>query len=174
MKIKVKYGPGDELHEIELRELNMMCHRGMFDIEIAEAPMRVVVIQSPDTIREGEQLEPHWAFWVFWEYMREPGGLEHLPKTLEDIRRSGTGFTHLAGLVNLFCKYTFEDNVLCHFRYPESHMHPDAQCAMGDLLIAMSKPWAAVMMHLVRGRRPALVLPIKDKTQEGEERDETS
>jgi hypothetical protein len=171
MKIMVRYGPDDEPKPVELRELNLMFHRGMFDVEIVstEDGRPVKVLQSPETVHEGEKIEPHWAFWVFWEALRA-GGIEHLPKTVEEIRRSGRGFTHLAGLVNLQCKYAFDQPwVFVHIRYPESHLHPDAQCALGDYLIAMSKPWKTVMDHVLNGRDPKVTIPLTYKDQRGQQ-----
>jgi len=166
MKILVKYGPDDpDTHELTLKQLNLMCHKGTHDVHIVgtEDGRRVVVVQSPDTVERIEAADGvHWAFWAFWEFTRAPGGLKHLPHTFEEIKRGGRGFKHLAGLVDLWCHYAFDERgVLVHFRYPESHLHPDAQCALGDLLLAMNTPWRCVVYHLTNGRKPMLAIPKK-------------
>ena len=160
------------MHEVELSQISLFCHKGQYDVEIVEAPKRVVVIKSPETIEEGTNLDPHWAFWAFWEIIRDPGGCANLPTTLEEIRMSGTGFKHLAGLVNLMCRYTFEEpDVMCQLRYPEAHLHPSVQAALADLLIAMRYPMRAIVFHLTQGRRPMLRLPAEliHTDEEGEQ-----
>lgn len=160
MKVKVKYGHDDPHdHEVDLKNINFFAHRGMRDVHIVEAPKPVVIIQSPATLEEGANLQPHWAFWVFWEILRDPGGVEHLPTTVEEIRRSGTGFTHLAGLVNMTVKAIFDDDVLPHLRYPEAHLHPSVQAALADMLVALRYPMRAIVLHLTHGRTPILALP---------------
>jgi hypothetical protein len=160
MKVKIKYGPDDEPHEVELNELTFFTHKGAYDVQIVESPQRVVIIQSPQTIEEGKTLDPHWAFWVFWEIIRDPGGVNQLPDALDAIRTSGTGFLHLAGLVNLACKTVFDHpDELPQFRYPESHLHPGVQCALADFFIALRHPWPSVLHHIIRGREPLVRLP---------------
>jgi hypothetical protein len=174
-RIKVKYGPDDpEVHELTLRSINIFAHRGERDVHVVESPKPVRVIQSPETLEEGRTMEtPHWAFWVFWEILRDPGGIEHLPKTIEEIKRSGTGFTHLAGLVNLFVKATFEDDVLPFLRYPEARLHPSAQAALADMVIAMQQPIRAVVFHLTNGRSPILALPKELIADEEDSQDDS-
>jgi len=172
-KIMVKYGPDDpDVHAVELKRINILAHRGERDVHIVEAPnhKRVVMVASPATIEEGKHLDPHWAFWAFWEHLREPGGVKNLPSTIEEIKRSGTGFTHLAGLVNIMTKLTFEEpDTLAHVRYPEAHLHPSVQVALADLFIALQFPIKTVVMHLTHGRKPILALPKELIADEEEE-----
>lgn len=168
MKVMVTYGPGEPV-EVELSELSIMAHKWQYDVNIVGSEKLVVVIQSPATLDEASGgFEPHWAFPAFWDVFRT-GGVRNLP-TIDEIGRSGTGFTHLAGLVNLALKAVFDDDALPHFRYPECHLHPSVQLALADFFIALRRPWLVVINHLASGGKLLKPIPIRYRNDKGEYR----
>ena len=61
--------------------------------------------------------------------------------------------------------------LLPHIRYPETHLHPSAQVALADLMLALEHPIRTVVLHLTNGRTPILALP-KEFLPDEEDSDE--
>jgi len=167
IKLRVRYGPGDKPKIVEGRPTTLFCHRGEHDVDIERVDgMPVVIISSPETLAEIDDpsCELHWAFNAFWHAASTGLRGQDLPNpNLEELRHGGSGFKHLAGLINLTLKAVIEREVTPHWCYPEAHLHPSVQCALADLVIALQQPLQTVMKFIEMGGQLDKPIPVKYK-----------
>ena len=127
---------GNESFEIEVRPITLIfkAPNVMHDVQ---TPSRIMInsLMTLDHVRTARVLhhktEELFKI-VFPDYHRQV--------TLENIRQDGSGMQHVLGLVNLSLTLV-ESGTAIGWRYPESYLHPAAQCNLADVLIWLMR-WA--------------------------------
>jgi hypothetical protein len=165
--LRVRYGPGDDPKVVESKPITIFAHSGARDVDAERVDGKpVVVISSPATLEEIDDpnCELHWAFNAFWHTANVGLHGQNLPKPdIEELRRCGSGFKHLAGLINLTLKAVIDQKVVPHWRYPEAHLHPSVQAALADVLIDLQRPLQTVIEFVKMGGRLGKPIPVKYK-----------
>ena len=166
--LRVRYGPDPvEPAIVKGKPITLFVHQGRHDV-VAERVdgTPVVVISSPDTLAEIDDpsCELHWAFNAFWHTANVGLHEQSLPEpNIEELHRCGSGFKHLAGLINLTLKAVIDQKVVPHWRYPEAHLHPSVAAALADVLIALQQPLQTVIEFVKMGGRLGKPIPVKYK-----------
>ena len=165
--LRVRYGPGDDPKVVEGKPITIFAHSGAHDVDAECVDGKpVVVISSPATLEEidDSNCELHWAFNAFWHSANVGLHGQSLPEPdIEELRRGGVGFKHLAGLINLTLKAVIDQKVIPHWRYPEAHLHPSVQAALADVMIDLQQPIQTVLKFIKMGGRLGKPIPVKYK-----------
>lgn len=129
---------GEQVMNLETRPITLIApSAAMASGPKIEYPDRFSI--SPEvTLYHAERvqkLDPD--FEKVWRLFHKSVGSAKIDKmpTADEIRKMGTGSTHLMGLIDLTLKIAVRKKVPVVWIYPESFMHPAWQVGLADLAI---------------------------------------
>lgn len=119
--------------EVAAKAVTIVCHNGPEDASIpGHVPVDAeVALYHAERVRVLHDLTRPFFAIVF------PGA----PRELFDVatrHRQGSGYRHLLGRIDLTLKF-IDTGVRFYWKYPESYLHPSAQCDLADLVLALSR-----------------------------------
>jgi hypothetical protein len=134
---------GEDLHDVEVKPLTIICHHGGLRIE----PTGTRRVVGPlETVEAAEKIEAeeyaqrlatggyHAAFKLVFEQGETPDAV--LPENIRDLRAAPLSVKHIVGMLILL-QDCARDGVQSYIRYPESYLHPKQQCGLADLFIRL-------------------------------------
>ena len=126
-------------HEmIDTKPLTLLCHKGDMSIKV---PGRLE-IGSPETLLKAWSLTQE----ELTHLTQIGGGLfdvvfktsqVRMPKLVDELLDATVGVQHVVGMIALIFEGFITGREL-FFRQPETHLHPEQQLGLGDLLIRLT------------------------------------
>jgi|SRR5581483_222237 len=125
-------------HEVETKPITVICHSG--DVNLKPLSEDVLEITPTETVATADNLsEPEWALLktipVFQKAWNCVFPDIQPPATLKG---EGLGYRHIVGMIIMLAKAATM-NKRPYVRFPETYLHPKAQCGLADLFIVFMR-----------------------------------
>ena len=123
---------------VDTKPLTLICHRGDMSIEVRDR----LEIGSPQTLLKAwamtqEELDHlNYVGKGLFDAVFRTSKIS-MPKTLDGMLAAPVGVQHIVGMIALIFE-AFVNGKEIFFRQPETHLHPEQQLGLGDLLISLA------------------------------------
>ena len=140
-KLRIKVG--DQIHEVDARAVNLICHDGTLNPEV-EGTITIdptATLAFTDSVTEELfttlQSADYALFRILVDYVFK--NKITFPSTVDELKRQGTGYKHVFGLIYLLTK-AINTGQTPYVRLPETYLHPSAQAQLGDVFFHLQNP----------------------------------